>query len=34
MTERMPWAASAQTAISREEPQPKFSAATRIFAAR
>ena len=34
MTARMPAASSAHTAASREEPQPKFSAVTRILAAR
>ncbi len=34
ITERTPLASSAHTAISREEPQPKFSAVTRIFAPR
>ena len=31
MTARMPAASSAHTAASREEPQPKFSAVTRIL---
>src|SRR5262245_41435545 len=34
ITERKPLAASAHTAASREEPQPKFSAATTMRAAR
>ena len=34
ITQRKPNPASAQTADSRDEPQPKFSPATRIFASR
>src|SRR5205085_665998 len=34
ITERNPLASSAHTAASRDEPQPKFSAATTIFASR
>ena len=34
MTQRMPKSSSAQGACSREEPQPKFSPATRICALR
>jgi len=32
MMQRMPASKSAQGACSRDEPQPKFSPATRIFA--
>src|SRR2546421_436459 len=34
ITDRIPYASSTQTAISRDEPQPKFSAKTRILAPR
>ena len=34
MTQRMPKSTSAQGACSRDEPQPKFSPATRILASR
>jgi len=34
ITQRTPYAISAHTAASREEPQPKFSAATRMVAPR
>src|SRR5213078_1170778 len=34
ITDRIPYASSTQTAISRDEPQPKFSATTRILAPR
>src|SRR2546430_1644054 len=34
ITGRIPYASSTQTAISRDEPQPKFSATTRILAPR
>ncbi len=34
MTQRMPKSSSAQGACSREEPQPKFSCASRISARR
>ena len=32
ITQRMPYSSSAQTACSREEPQPKFSRASRMLA--
>ena len=32
ITQRIPYSSSAQTACSREEPQPKFSRASRMLA--